>query len=99
MNVVLDELRASGYRVGYRLYNSQRLLPQKRKRVYIVAIRSDLPEACSAFRFPWVPELHRCVGETLEPSPDKTGLYMEEDRWRRIRESRAFREAPGDILE
>ncbi|CAE8593715.1 unnamed protein product, partial [Polarella glacialis] len=55
LQAVLDELRASGYRVAYRVYNSQSLLPQKRKRVYIVCIRSDLQAACDSFRFPWLP--------------------------------------------
>merc|ERR1712194_83167 len=99
ISVVLDELRASGYRVAYRLYNSGRLLPQKRKRVYIVAIRSDLQEACAAFRFPWLPDLHRCVGEVLEAAPaEEESLRMTQERWQKIRSSRAFRETPGDIL-
>merc|ERR1712194_996027 len=39
---VLKGLQDSGYRVAYKILNSATVLPQRRRRVYIVAIRADL---------------------------------------------------------
>jgi len=100
LETVLNELRDSGYRVAHRIYNSSCLLPQKRKRVYIVAIRADLTGACEAFRFPWLPDLCRTLGEVVEqPLDDELeSLLLSEDRWQKLLESRAFAESPTDIL-
>mmetsp|Transcript_57179 Transcript_57179/g.158320 ORF Transcript_57179/g.158320 Transcript_57179/m.158320 type:complete len:322 (+) Transcript_57179:102-1067(+) len=98
---VLTEVRASGYRVAYRMYNSQCVLPQKRKRVYIVAIRADLEDACNNFRFPWLPELNRSVSEILEETlhpEEAASLVVSEHRWAKIQASLAFQEAPEDVL-
>ena len=99
---VVRELTCSGYRVAYRVHNSRCVLAQKRKRVYIVAIRGDLDAACERFRFPWLPELGRTLGDVLErpaPQPDELqSLLIPEDRWSRVRNSTAFEEAPDEIL-
>eukprot|EP00927_Polykrikos_kofoidii_P063431 TRINITY_DN58243_c0_g1_i1.p1 TRINITY_DN58243_c0_g1~~TRINITY_DN58243_c0_g1_i1.p1 ORF type:complete len:610 (+),score=75.26 TRINITY_DN58243_c0_g1_i1:96-1925(+) len=99
MQAVSEELRASGYRIAHRIYNSQSLLPQKRKRVYIVAIRADLSEACESFRFPWLPELDRVLEEILERhlSTDES-LQLSEEQWLKLRQSQAFKESPEDVL-
>lgn len=92
LEAVLGELRASGYRVAHRLYNSSTLLPQKRKRI-IVAIRADLEATCESFRFPWLPELGRHVREALEdpvPPEELEGLLLPEKRWARLRASAPF---------
>lgn len=100
MDIILQELRASGYRVAYRILNSQLLVPQKRKRVYIVAIRGDLDEACAFFRFPWLPDLGRAASEIVEepPAAEAGSLELSEERWLRMQQSRAFVERPEDVL-
>ncbi|CAK0832982.1 unnamed protein product [Prorocentrum cordatum] len=101
MQAVLDEIRSSGYRVAYRVYDSRYLVPQKRKRVYIVAIRADLEDVCNKFRFPWVPDLGRSLGEALErplPSGEAERLVLSEDQWSRIAASQPFRDNPNNIL-
>jgi len=101
LEAVARALKESGYRVAHRVYNSQAVLPQKRKRVYIVAIRADLEAACEVFRFPWLPDLGRTLAEALErppPAEELGHLVVSEDRWGRLQQSRAFHEAPEDIL-
>eukprot|EP00928_Gymnodinium_smaydae_P012840 TRINITY_DN1468_c0_g3_i1.p1 TRINITY_DN1468_c0_g3~~TRINITY_DN1468_c0_g3_i1.p1 ORF type:complete len:592 (+),score=75.07 TRINITY_DN1468_c0_g3_i1:233-2008(+) len=101
METVLQELRNSGYRVAHRVYNSQCLLPQKRKRVYIVAIRGDLQAACAAFRFPWLPDLGRVLYDALEHPEPAEGfdvLTLNKKRWLKMLHSRAFTDDPTDVI-
>lgn len=101
MRAVLEEIRSSGYRVAYRVYDSRCLVPQKRKRVYIVAIRADLEDVCARFRFPWVPDLGRSLGEVLErpvPAEEAERLVLSADQWTRIAASQPFRDNPDNII-
>eukprot|EP00405_Crypthecodinium_cohnii_P022319 CAMPEP_0206476802 /NCGR_PEP_ID=MMETSP0324_2-20121206/34953_1 /ASSEMBLY_ACC=CAM_ASM_000836 /TAXON_ID=2866 /ORGANISM="Crypthecodinium cohnii, Strain Seligo" /LENGTH=590 /DNA_ID=CAMNT_0053952543 /DNA_START=48 /DNA_END=1821 /DNA_ORIENTATION=- len=101
LETVLEEVRLSGYRVAHRIYNSASLLPQKRKRLFIVAIRSDLSEVCEAYRFPWLPELKRSLGEIVQTrlsKPELDSLVPTSERLFRLRESKAFKESPEDVI-
>ncbi|CAJ1360728.1 unnamed protein product [Effrenium voratum] len=96
---VLLGLEQSGYRVAHRTLDSSFVLPQRRRRVYFVAIRMDLP-ACERFRFPWLPQLRRPVREILEPlSPQQQeALTVSEKYWAKLSTSRCFQERPQDIV-
>jgi DNA (cytosine-5)-methyltransferase 1 len=98
---VVKGLEDSGYRVAYKILDSSTVLPQRRRRVYFVAIRADLSTACEAFRFPWLPHLSRCLSEVMEEDISKQQrelLTIAEKYWQKLQESRAYHERPEDIV-
>jgi len=101
MAEVIKGLNESGYRVACRVLDSSTVLPQVRRRVYIVAIRADLSSACESFRFPWLPKLSRPVSDVLEehvPNELQQALTVSEKYWLQVIASQAFREKPDDIV-
>ena len=50
--VIADALDDAGYRVFWRVIDASALVPQRRNRLYVVAIRADLAAAIAAFAFP-----------------------------------------------
>lgn len=99
MAEVLQGLEDSGYRVAHRVIDSSSILPQKRRRVYFVAIRMDLP-ACERFRFPWLPQLKRALEEVLEPITEEQKGYLtvSEKYWSKLVTSQVYLEKPSDIV-
>ncbi len=83
IRIIMQALSNEGYCVSYHIIDAALLVPQHRKRVYIVAIRQDLcvpppPSTTTAaagktgskWRFIWppfIPNLHRTVSEIIEP--------------------------------
>eukprot|EP00466_Bigelowiella_natans_P002107 jgi/Bigna1/142358/aug1.69_g17066 len=71
--IIVDNLQDCGYSVSSAVLDSKTILPQERKRLYIVGIMAKFEEACKRFRFPRVPVLRR-------------GSVFTDMRGRRIRE-------------
>lgn len=87
--------------MAYRVLDSSTVLPQRRRRVYIVAIRADLSGACDTFRFPWLPLLARPLRDALEermPQELQDALTVSENYWNKLRASRPYNERPHDIV-
>mmetsp|Transcript_22391 Transcript_22391/g.36082 ORF Transcript_22391/g.36082 Transcript_22391/m.36082 type:complete len:498 (-) Transcript_22391:468-1961(-) len=64
--IIVDNLQDCGYSVSSAVLDSKTILPQERKRLYIVGIMAKFEEACKRFRFPRVPVLRRGVGQILQ---------------------------------
>ena len=96
LETVREALRAIGYD-DLRILecDAALLVPQRRRRVYMVALRDGLARA--AFRFPALPALCRCVGDVLEPatSPD---LELPDVKWSRVAASEYYRRWPAARL-
>mmetsp|Transcript_30731 Transcript_30731/g.86116 ORF Transcript_30731/g.86116 Transcript_30731/m.86116 type:complete len:432 (-) Transcript_30731:1435-2730(-) len=65
LGLIMEDLRQEGYGVWWRIVDSATLLPQTRKRLYIVALRGA---GFKTFRFPALPSLGRGVTEVLHAS-------------------------------
>jgi len=101
MDMVLGGIRESGYRVAYKVLNSSTLLPQRRRRLYIVAIRSDLSDACESFRFPWLPELNRPLADILEKDllvSIQKQLTISDTLWQKMASCSDFKENPEKYI-
>jgi DNA (cytosine-5)-methyltransferase 1 len=90
--VVVRVLEELGYKVSSKILNASDFgLPQNRERIYIVAIRSDLPRADN-FQFPKPPKKETRVGDVLESRVDRK-YTLSDKLWRghqrRLREHRA----------
>ena len=97
LRVILSSLSALGYRVSHRLLNARLLVPQSRKRLYIVAIRSDLRAAAEAFRWPRLPDLSRRLEEVLEPEdalPAALTLTLTDRQWQSVVRSPGYKAHP-----
>lgn len=65
LKVIISHLDKVGYEIKHRLLDAVNLVPQERKRIYIVGIRKDLVDAAD-FAFPNVPNLKRGFQDILE---------------------------------
>ena len=61
--IIRTELEECGYTVSYELVDAVNLLPQERKRLYIIGIRNDLD--CK-YAFPSIPNLGRGVKDIVQ---------------------------------
>eukprot|EP00808_Paulinella_micropora_P023304 g65894.t1 len=94
MATVLAALEACGYQVHYKVLNADCWLPQFRRRVFMVGLRSDLLEARSeSFAFPHLPHLHRTIEDVLHPEQfGFQGFWtLSEKQWRSVREAPSTR--------
>lgn len=75
---IYRDLDAAGYKVGHTLLNGERMgIPQRRHRVFFVAIRKDIPVefADINFTFNYEPVLYSQVREGGKPIPEKSAYY------------------------
>jgi DNA (cytosine-5)-methyltransferase 1 len=76
--LILKELESSGYKVTYKLLNSKNFgVPQKRERVFIVGVRSDIKKE---FQFPEESQffkIENTLGMVLEKDVDSKYLFSE----------------------
>jgi len=63
--LIRKELEDCGYRVHWELLNAVNLLPQERRRLFIVGIRHDIDVKGKNYEFPTLPDLHRGVKDIL----------------------------------
>jgi DNA (cytosine-5)-methyltransferase 1 len=80
--IICDTLTDAGYLVFAKVLNARDFgLPQNRQRLFIVALRDDIPSAHS-FEFPSPTADRRTLrlGQILDPSPAE-GLYISDKIW------------------
>lgn len=73
LKTILEKLERLGYTVSYKAISSEGLVPQRRKRLYIVALRNNLK-----FSFPELPNLEPILKNILEGKVDSK--YILSDR-------------------
>lgn len=66
LNYILRNLQSLGYSVSYKIINSEKLVPQRRERLYIVALKNLVN-----FTFPEIPNLNPKLRNILEKRVDK----------------------------
>ena len=66
LKTILTQLEKHGYRTNYKIVNSDGLVPQRRKRLYVVALKNNLE-----FEFPEIPNLKPALKNILEKRVDK----------------------------
>jgi site-specific DNA-cytosine methylase len=93
---VLAALSGCGYQVSWREYDACSLVPQRRRRIYIVAVRQDLvaPDSRPPFVWPTLPSLRPTTGAILQREGDASlgGASLERYRltpsqWARVARS------------
>lgn len=87
---VVDSLKACGYNVQYKTMNSFCLLPQYRRRVYIVGFLD--PNIASNFSWPVEPKLSpaRTVGDILDLSDPFLETYkLTKRQWKTVKDSKS----------
>lgn len=100
LRTILAHLSALGYRLAYKVVDASLLVPQYRKRIYIVGIRhealtQDPEQAAAQFQFPRIPNLQRVLVEALQPLGEiKEDLTIPPSLWDYILQSRYFAAFP-----
>ena len=80
-------LRDAGFPwIAHRVVTTRAVLPQRRRRVFIVAFRADLEHCASEFTWPQVPDLHRAVAEVLVPadSDEAMAARLTPHQWQKV---------------
>ena len=80
---VLSELTSCGYNVHVRVINAEILVPQRRRRVYFVGIRSDLEGSSSTGRlspFPPSPAVPSTVTQPDSPSSGSSAVALKKTK-------------------
>ena len=102
LQAVLSSLAEAGFPdMAVSLLDASCLVPQRRKRAFLVGFRDA--SAREAFDWPALPVLRRTADEILEyrfgaPAPLAAGLALPHDKWRRVSESNYFQAWPGARL-
>lgn len=65
LRTVISKLEKIGYHVSYQTLSSESVVPQRRKRLYIVALRNK-----TEFQFPELPQLHPELRNILQKNVD-----------------------------
>ena len=82
LSVVLLALSSCGYRVSWREFDAQKLVPQTRKRLFIVGIRADISSA-SSFAWPQLRDRRPTIAQILH-SAEMDGVGQDELEWLRL---------------
>lgn len=69
LRVILSTLEESGYVMNYQLLDAVHLVPQERKRIYLVGVRKDV-WVPGGYKFPRIPSLHRGFRDIMETKID-----------------------------
>ncbi|KAL1520363.1 hypothetical protein AB1Y20_021952 [Prymnesium parvum] len=92
---VLEQLGRAGYSAVVRLFDAASLVPQRRKRVFIVGFRNDAD--LRRFHWPLIPETRRAAEEVLEKNPHPS-LELSAHQWNKVESSVYARQHPGAKL-
>lgn len=97
LRVILASLKELGYEAHTQILNARDFgLPQNRNRLFIVAIRSDLPGASDyAFPEPTGNREDLAVALALDPSSDVAGLTISDRLWTGHKERRERNQSSG----
>ena len=101
----LDEVRRALGEIGYprlhvRLLDAALLVPQRRRRLFIVGFRDDVCSGRRQFAWPLLPSLRRTAEEILEPAACAAAqqLTLPVDKWRKVEESAYYAKFPAARL-
>ena len=101
----LDEVRRALGEIGYprlhvRLLDAALLVPQRRRRLFIVGFRDDACSGRRHFAWPLLPSLRRTAEEILEPAACAAAqqLTLPVDKWRKVEESAYYAKFPAARL-
>jgi DNA (cytosine-5)-methyltransferase 1 len=101
----LDEVRRALGEIGYprlhvRLLDAALLVPQRRRRLFIVGFRDDACSGRRQFAWPLLPSLRRTAEEILEPAACAAAqqLTLPVDKWRKVEESAYYAKFPAARL-
>lgn len=75
---IRKELEACGYTLQWDIIDAVNLLPQERKRLYIIGIRRDPEESQRRYIFPTLPNLNRGVRDIMQQPSEKYPLSTDE---------------------
>lgn len=73
LQVIVSHLQQNDYKISYRVLDAATIVPQERKRIYIVGRRNDLVTAAE-FVFPSIPNLGRGFKDIVEKSLETSML-------------------------
>lgn len=96
LKVIISHLDKVGYEIKHRLLDAVNLVPQERKRIYIVGIRKDLVDA-SDFAFPKVPKLNRGFHDIVESDMElsmRDNLRLSEHQLTKVRNQTYTKQFP-----
>lgn len=81
--IIESRLSALGYVLTSQVVDSQAVVPQRRKRIYLVAVRSDLVDSMGEFRFPrfTIPDPPLALSSILEPEADVGDYQISSRLW------------------
>eukprot|EP00967_Tisochrysis_lutea_P136009 scaffold242025_cov28-Tisochrysis_lutea.AAC.1 len=100
-------LRAAGFAIRCALFDSAALLPQRRRRLFLVAFRLNLfgqsEHPVTRFAWPILPELRRSALEVLHTQEEMTpavaqALSIGATKWAKVKSSAYFNRFPGARL-
>ena len=92
MGTVKAHLCALGYAVHVREFDAALLLPQRRRRVFLVGFRDGA--AATAFAWPLLPALRRTADSVLEER-EQASRRLPDAKWEKVRGSQYFSKFPG----
>jgi len=75
ISVIVKKLEKLGYNVSYKIINSDKVVPQRRERLYIVATRKGID-----FEFPEIPDLKPQLKHILEKNVNKKYI-LSDNTW------------------
>ena len=96
LNIITSHLEKAGYDIKHQLLDAVNLVPQERKRIYIVGIRKDLASA-SDFVFPNVPNLNRGFQDVMEKNlelPLREKLLLSDHQLSKVRNQTYTKQFP-----
>ena len=96
IDVVVRSLEKLGYCVKFELMDGSLLLPQIRRRVFIVAFSSA--SAAARFNFPTVPPLYRTLRSELEEATTNDFVHLTDAQWSKITKGAYYQDRPGARL-
>ncbi|KAL3938740.1 MAG: hypothetical protein SGBAC_006413 [Bacillariaceae sp.] len=94
--VIVSHLDEVGYEISHQLLDAVHLVPQERKRIYIVGIRKDL-EGASDFEFPIIPNLKRGFQDIEEKDMQPSmleNLRLSEHQLNKVRNQKYTQQFP-----
>ena len=92
MGTVKAHLCALGYAVHVREFDAALLVPQRRRRVFLVGFRDGA--AATAFAWPLLPALRRTADSVLEER-EQASRRLPDAKWEKVRGSQYFSKFPG----
>ncbi|CAJ1950217.1 unnamed protein product [Cylindrotheca closterium] len=100
LQVIISHLDQVGYNVKHKLLDAVYLVPQERKRIYMVGIRKDLvtaTDASSDYEFPDIPNLKRGFQDILQTNMEPSmleNLRLSDHQLQKVRNQKYTQQFP-----